>query len=832
MNPSFQKTVLGYVALQVAAVIALHDVDKTETGQAEAARPSRRNPVSTLESKGRNVFERLEGRQLPGDGLVSRRFQPRRNLRPLIFAPFAIYVLFENAHLNYELEVVSEVGNLPNSANSTDPCFLGNRARDIFTKELYCPMFASQSFLGTSFVWYGLFLITIAFAWLMGMSIGDPAAGARSKKDPPDPHAPIALVRFLDCSRAKYDGWHLLAYFVTITLCFVFAVWSKYLSFISGSDWVSCLRYGDWSGHEDLCMPGAVLEQSWMIMLAFTLTSFAASLSDQGDITPHPMRGLSSLCQKNPGPEPKTETETLLRTEIYPADQLTAVAMRLKALVRRQMHVTREMSKNRQSSLAEALLCPIMSTKWALGGDEEDVPVKGISFYQWRICWKDGKIMEKSFDADLEEIFRDVRGPETVLRARDGLQVNMIGNTDQDVWQAHQHDFQKAKADFVSWLDESQEVNIFEEYDFCPIISGYRPRDDSHEGLRWQNTTVFKRGFCCGRDDLEDMALPFTLKQGRQAEEQCLMALEWEKAQKIIRDPLHRQFCPGINAHAVFGFVLGLGAFLCSCVNPAGDAFALVYYFFDQNPEVEMRCAADLPGINPWCYAGRPKTVDVILCFALKALIFGLLGTLLMTTLRKTLMGLKQAQDAPSILNAVLMRWNGDRSVSIAHIHTWSRVRESILRNDVKNILDRYENVVVMYTGFALYFVTDATIQIVIRNRPPSLSAGYIVLLFVGSFLVCLRQAMACHYMQMHHAETLMAMKEATYCLGYGSAAANVRDIIDVLVARITGGGDFQTKLVYLPLNPAFQKTLLGYVGIQFVAIITRLTFFSQFERA
>ena len=116
-------------------------------------------------------------------------------------------------------------------------------------------------------------------------------------------------------------------------------------------------------------------------------------------------------------------------------------------------------------------------------------------------------------------------------------------------------------------------------------------------------------------------------------------------------------------------------------------------------------------------------------------------GTLLMTTLRKTLMGLKQAQDAPSILNAVLMRWNGDRSVSIAHIHTWSRVRESILRNDVKNILDRYENVVVMYTGFALYFVTDATIQIVIRNRPPSLSAGYIVLLFVGSFLVCLRQA-------------------------------------------------------------------------------------------
>ena len=42
------------------------------------------------------------------------------------------------------------------------------------------------------------------------------------------------------------------------------------------------------------------------------------------------------------------------------------------------------------------------------------------------------QLLRKSFDADLEEIFRDVRGPETVLRARDGLQVNMIGNTDQD----------------------------------------------------------------------------------------------------------------------------------------------------------------------------------------------------------------------------------------------------------------------------------------------------------------------------------------------------------------------------------------------------------------
>ncbi|CAE7555231.1 unnamed protein product [Symbiodinium natans] len=84
--------------------------------------------------------------------------------------------------------------------------------------------------------------------------------------------------------------------------------------------------------------------------------------------------------------------------------------------------------------------------------------------------------------------------------------------------------------------------------------------------------------------------------------------------------------------------------------------------------------------------AGR---LDVIICAALKFLIYGLLGSLLSVTLRKTLLGLKQAQDALGILNAILMRWTNDRRVSLVHFHTWNLVRESILRNDVKNILDR-----------------------------------------------------------------------------------------------------------------------------------------------
>ena len=254
------------------------------------------------------------------------------------------------------------------------------------------------------------------------------------------------------------------------TRCFVFALLSKRASFIADSDarlqiphalrvwfdlgsrgcglptdlrsrtvadakqdWVSCIRYGDWSGHEDLCMPGAILEQSWSLccltdlcsavvthtrkarslkclkrhvsnqksscgaesrrlrcsLLFWTVLSFATSVSDQGDITPHSMRGLCSWlpcwpARSSPSDEDEGEsTESLLRTEVYSTDQLTAVAMRLKALVRRQMHVSREMSKNRQSSLAEALLFPITSAAWVFGGEDEDeAPEIGMSFYQ------------------------------------------------------------------------------------------------------------------------------------------------------------------------------------------------------------------------------------------------------------------------------------------------------------------------------------------------------------------------------------------------------------------------------------------------------------------
>ena len=51
-----------------------------------------------------NAFDKLTWRQLPGDGVVSFRYKSHRNLRPLIFLPFAFCIGLEGPVLNHEME--------------------------------------------------------------------------------------------------------------------------------------------------------------------------------------------------------------------------------------------------------------------------------------------------------------------------------------------------------------------------------------------------------------------------------------------------------------------------------------------------------------------------------------------------------------------------------------------------------------------------------------------------------------------------------------------------------------------------------------------------------
>ena len=158
------------------------------------------------------------------------------------------YTFADTPILNYALpgnSTDANLTNVTNVTNMTSACPLGKATKDIYSNKMLCPLIASHSILHQTFNWYGVFLGTVAIAFLLGLKI---------KPDPNKKLSPI--VRFLDCEPAEYTDIHLLAYFVVISLCFIFSFVSKKAALMPGSDKYTCLGYGDWSGHEDLCAPG------------------------------------------------------------------------------------------------------------------------------------------------------------------------------------------------------------------------------------------------------------------------------------------------------------------------------------------------------------------------------------------------------------------------------------------------------------------------------------------------------------------------------------------------------------------------------------------------
>ena len=134
---------------------------------------------------------------------------------------------------------------------------------------------------------------------------------------------------------------------------------------------------------------------------------------------------------------------------------------------------------------------------------------------------------------------------------------------------------------------------------------------------------------------------------------------------------------------------------------------------------------------SPWCstfeYLGLTRTVlwtshrtvlhitrnapGVCVCAVTKFIICGILCAFLLTTVFKTVRGLEQAAHPMVFLDAILLWWSKSGQISTVHLHVWKLARDSLLHNDVKNILDRYEKVVLAYFGVSLFLVTDSAIK-------------------------------------------------------------------------------------------------------------------------
>ncbi|CAE7941340.1 unnamed protein product, partial [Symbiodinium necroappetens] len=267
------------------------------------------------------------------------------------------------------------------------------------------------------------------------------------------------------------------------------------------------------------------------------------------------------------------------------------------------------------------------------------------------------------------------------------------------------------------------------------------------------------------------------------------------------------------------------------------------YYLLDKPALRASRCMQTFftDSQNPWCIAGKEITLTRMtlppvhhgipdapllwVCLVVKALIFCIMGSLFGVTIMKTLQGLRMAQHPMKILDLILKRWIHQQRLSSWHLEAWKMARASLLHNDVRFILDRFEQVVMSLLFVCVLLISDAVVQYVVFNKPPNAGGVYLTLVFAISTWPCINAAVGCHYPQQSHLQSLLEMKEASLLRTVGPDVQYVRSFIVVMVKRLSSGGDFQTTMFYMPLNPALQKSLLAYFVAAALTVVGKVFF-------
>ncbi|CAE7298009.1 unnamed protein product [Symbiodinium pilosum] len=592
---------------------------------------------------------------------------------------------------------------------------------------------------------------------------------------------------FLDCTRAGYTDRHLMTWFVIMTLGFLNSICARLAATPEGESILNaCVRYGDWSGHGHVCQPGGLLEPSWTVVLVGVFLCFSAALMDQGTIrlTDEETPDADKIGKK----PPRSRRQKCRQQEplVQEVNLILAAAVKLKALVRKQMH----------------------GMAFVLGRqDEEEKEIDGSSL---DLADNFEKSLTKIFGAlEFEHILAkeetshsetiqvlELCAPDALMREQANLRLRMSGCPNSNAWESNVKRYDQYKESANKWTTLTESVDIMKEYDFCNYLQGYSKK----KIVRSSTGTVDER---------------------------------------------HSRDC-GCRGHVVLGSFLGLlGFYLFSFMAPQGDSYAWVYYWVDRIAFVDVRCQETntTSAASPWCDATdyllmsrttlwvshgdmldvQSNELAVITSAALKALILALLSSLLAITVAKTVAGLQQATHPMQILDAILSWWARADHMSTSHLHVWKLARDSILHNDVKNILDRYENVVLAYLVVSFWLLTDSTVQVAIFNNAPNVMAGYVLVIMCGCMFLCVYQALRVHYAQLQHVSTLRRLKESTYAYGARPDLEHQRRLIDEMIHRMSSGGDYQTRLLYMPLNPTFQKGVLAYFLTAFSSIAVRL---------
>jgi hypothetical protein len=175
--------------------------------------------------------------------------------------------------------------------------------------------------------------------------------------------------------------------------------------------------------------------------------------------------------------------------------------------------------------------------------------------------------------------------------------------------------------------------------------------------------------------------------------------------------------------------------------------------------------------------------------------------------LKVTVQPFSEAATPMKVLSGIMSKYihtSRQKKVTKKQLDAWVKARYSFLHNECSLMLKENDSIV-LFMLVVMMVLMSLNVFLVYTQEKIAIAAvvGTGVTGFGG--LVCINAAIACYKEQQHHRTELRRLKEVVI-----EDIALVKQI-DAIIFNIEKQ-DYQTKLMFLPLNPAVLKGIIGYI--------------------
>jgi hypothetical protein len=296
-----------------------------------------------------------------------------------------------------------------------------------------------------------------------------------------------------------------------------------------------------------------------------------------------------------------------------------------------------------------------------------------------------------------------------------------------------------------------------------------------------------------------------------------------------------RRLLSAASSDVFLGMLMGFFIFLVLLANPMGCVYPsrAMSLFFDSKgwckdgnvwcdsywhvpsltyqyhfPEEALNMFKDASGIS-------------LLSFVLKLVVCMLIGALTQASIHATCVGVKEAGLPMKIMGDILLGWARSGYATPSQLQAWSLARRSLLHNEVAFLLDRFENTMVGYILTCLVASMHQVLIVLLWDGVPTALNAFVFSWIALGALTTMKAAMACHWAQLEHSGQLRLIQEHLVARRGRNRELTCRLIEQMLEALKIS--DFQSKLMYVPLNPFVMKALMGYFVSAIMVVVGKI---------